>query len=241
MGSRSRPHFGLGFSTAQARGNAWPYYMCRLNRAALSWTAMQRYGPVALPLGLAIAVAYWAGLFCSLGSVTMRLLGSASIDSIVEAFRDDSLVVQKLQELNIAWPDTPFLRVEVLHKSRRPADRILGLAWNLYALDRTELLSKVRPVWARPGCPNHSWSLGEMLAALQANQFKLPTPNKVDEIAAKMRQKPPRDIVPLIGYSTGWTSEFIDLEDGHNRVMAAEIVGVLPPIIKMYIGEYPVF
>lgn len=171
----------------------------------------------------------------------MRLLGSASIDSIVEMFCDDSLVVRKLQELKIAWPDTPFLRMEVLHKSRRPADRILGLFWNLYALDRAELLSKVRPVWARPGHPNHSWSLGEMLAAFQANQFKLPTPNKVNEIARKMRQQPPRDIPPLVGYSTGWTSEFIDLEDGHNRLTAAVIVGVLPPIIKMYIGEPPIF
>jgi len=177
----------------------------------------------------------------NLPSLTMRLLGSASVDSIMRAFRHDSLVVQKLDELRVTWPDTPekaFLRVKLVYKSGRSVDRMLGLVWNLYALDQAELLSNVRPVWPREGLPNHSWSLREMIAAIQGGDFTPQKWDKVQKCEAEMRAQPPRDIGSLIGYRMG--PKYIDLEEGNTRVTAAALASVLPPIIKMYLGEPPI-
>jgi hypothetical protein len=164
----------------------------------------------------------------------MQLVGFVSTDHIVEAFRRDSEVMR----ISMQWPDTPFMRLILLRIAQRPVDNILRCAWKQWLLNQNELLARVFAVWHPPGFANYSWSLGEMIAAIEAETFTPPPEkwNAVQRLEAEMRTEPPSCIGPLIGYQYPGR---IHLEDGHTRVAAASLAKALPPTITMYIGELP--
>jgi len=160
----------------------------------------------------------------------MRLIEAASAQLVLQAFRDD----QKVRAISTEWPGTFAEQIALLRKAQRPVDNIIALIRNLYELDKDELLSMVFPVWVPKGQSPYSWSLGDMVAAVGDGRFQLPRPNSVSILEAAMRKTPPAILGPLIGY--GISPERIFLEDGHNRLTAAAIAGVLPSTVTMFVG-----
>jgi hypothetical protein len=160
----------------------------------------------------------------------MRDVSSATKEEVLDVFRDD----HKVRDSGLTWPDDSHGQVEVLRKVGRPADNILKLRWKLCELDETELLA-VRTVWVPPGKDNYSWSLGEMFDALIDGSFRSPDGNKLEKRIQSFRANPPSDLGKLIGYQLN--SVHIGLEEGHNRLAAAAVVGILPQSFAMYIGE----
>ncbi len=74
-----------------------------------------------------------------------------------------------------------------------------------------------------------------MFAALKAGTFKLPEPNTVLKLESAMRVEFRETDFVLTGYRD--IPRGIRLEDGHNRVTAAFLASVLPPVVKMYLGQ----
>lgn len=164
----------------------------------------------------------------------MQLLESVSAERVVKAFCND----QKVKLVGSQWPDTSSEQIAHVRKSGRPVDFILSLAWGLYALDREELLSKLRPVWCPHESPDYCWTLKQMFTAIRAGTFKPPEPNTVPKLEAEMKAQFRDTDFLLIGY---WHNrESILLEDGHNRVTAAFLAGALPATVKMYVGQHGV-
>lgn len=161
----------------------------------------------------------------------MRLLEHVSVQRVLEAFRDD----QKVRALGEPWPNTRDEQAAVLRRAERPADYIVRLRWGLYALDRDEFLAEVRPIWVPPGQPPYCWTLGQMLAAVQAGTFKPPEPNRVSELVTAMGTRFRETEFVLVGYRD--LARGILLEEGHNRVTAAYLAGVIPATVKMFVSE----
>jgi hypothetical protein len=77
-----------------------------------------------------------------------------------------------------------------------------------------------------------------MFVAIRAGLFKPPEPNSVPKLEAEMRAKFRESDFVLTGYQDiPHNSKGVRLEDGHNRVTAAFLVGIIPATVKMYVGE----
>lgn len=164
--------------------------------------------------------------------------GYASADQVFQVFQGDS----KVEEVTSVWPATPCERVALVAKAHRPADMILGLAWELWEFDASEFRD-VRAVWSKtPADPPHTWTFGEMFNHMKANPSWVPQPFNPKKWAAVqswrpgMRATPPAHIGPLIAYERRGG---IELEDGHTRLMAAHLESVFPPVIRLYVGKPP--
>src|SRR5262249_51173009 len=91
--------------------------------------------------------------------------GHASADQVFQVYRGDS----KVEEVTSVWPGTAVERVALVAQARRPADRILGLAWELWEFDKDEFRKNVYAVWSRTATdPIHSWTFGEMFDHINA-------------------------------------------------------------------------
>jgi hypothetical protein len=163
----------------------------------------------------------------------MRYIRAASAAEVFEQFRED----WRVRATGKPWPSTPFEQLTLLREAGRRTDDVLVRAWSLRELDRKELLNMVSPVWSPSGFGFGFWCLGQMLEAVQAGSFELPQPNNVEDIRTSMRADPMRGLPPLVGYWRG--PEIIDLDDGHNRITAAGLEGVIPDRVEIYVGEMP--
>jgi hypothetical protein len=166
--------------------------------------------------------------------------GHASADQVFGVFRGDS----KVEEVTRVWPNTAVGRAALVAQAHRPADRILGLAWELWEFDKDDFRKNVYAVWSKTATNAiHSWTFGEMLDHIDSNPTWVPQPFDPKKWAAVqnwrpgMKFDPPTKIGPLIAYEE--KPGRIELEDGHTRLMAAHLEGVFPPIIHLYIGKRP--
>ncbi len=166
--------------------------------------------------------------------------GHASADQVFQAFRGDS----KVEEITSLWPATAVERVALVAKAHRPADRILGLAWELWEFDKDDFRKDVYAVWSKTSADlPHSWTFAEMFDHIDANPTWVPQPFDPKKWAAVqswrlgMKFSRPSKIGPLIAYEE--IPAQIKLEDGHTRLMAAHLEGAFPSIIHLYIGKRP--
>ena len=165
----------------------------------------------------------------------MHLLEKVTVERTIDAFRND----QKVKSLGLPWPVTLAEKIALLCRPEvgKPIDYILSLSWSLHYVERAELLSLVRPVWCPPGC-YYPWTLEQMFAEYRAGRFMLPEPNTVLKLEADMRvQFRESDFVLTAYRDLPYLPQGMRLEDGHNRVTAAWLAGVIPAMVKMYIGE----
>jgi hypothetical protein len=171
--------------------------------------------------------------------------GHASVDQVLQVFRGDS----KVEEVTSVWPGTAVERVALVAQAHRPADRILGLAWELWEFDKDDFRNNVYAVWSKTATASiHSWTFGKMFDHIDSNPTWVPQPFDPKKWAAVqswrpgMKFAPPTRIGPLIAYENLIAYETpgrIELEDGHTRLMAAHLEGVFPPTIQLYIGKRP--
>ena len=133
----------------------------------------------------------------------MARKGYASTDQVMQAFKGDS----KIEEQLTVWPNTAVGRVALIAQAHRPADRILGLAWELHEFDKDEFRKTVYAVWSKKTTdPIHSWTFGEMFDYIDANPTWVPQPFDPKKWAAVqswrpgMRFSPPSKLGPLIAY-----------------------------------------
>jgi hypothetical protein len=168
-----------------------------------------------------------------------RPKGHASADQVFQTYKGDS----KVEEITSVWPGTAVEKVALVAQAHRPANRILGLVWELWEFDKDEFCTAVYSVWSEKQTdPIHKWTFREMFEYMKSNPTWVPPvdANKWDNVKKwrpMMKGNPPEAIGPLIAYEE--IPGRINLEDGHTRLMAAHLEGVFPPIIRLYIGKLP--
>src|SRR4051812_9989168 len=133
----------------------------------------------------------------------MAKRGHASADQVLETYKGDSKVLEQTS----VWPATPSEKVALVAKAHRPADRILGLAWELWEFDKDEFRNKVYAVWSKTATDNiWTWTFGDMFKHIDANPTWVPQPFDPKKWAAVqswrpgMKFNPPPSIGPLIAY-----------------------------------------
>jgi len=116
--------------------------------------------------------------------------GYASADQVFQTYKGDS----KVEELKKPWPDKPneaVKRVDLVAEAHRPADRILGLAWELWEFDKDEFLKKVYSVWSKTATDRiFSWTFGDMFDHMKKNPNWVPQPFDPKKWAAVQSWRP---------------------------------------------------
>ena len=166
----------------------------------------------------------------------MRPIKKASVDEVVQVFKDDQLVVKELQKSNLVWPASLSNQIDILRRANRRTDEIQACRWSLYEIKQCELLFKVHHVWQPPQYPPWSWTFMDMFVAYETKTYEWPMPNNVLILSEHLKKNPESVLPPLIGFVDCSNNEFIKLDDGHNRIVASYIARVHFPTL-IYVGQ----
>ncbi len=150
----------------------------------------------------------------------MQFIKEATHGEVMDAFQYDSLVEEALQ--GKPWPSAAAEKAAVLRKARRPVDRILASRWQLYSLDRDDLLDGVK--WIG--------TLRETIALYEDGKLPDHHQAKVKELVSELPAKFRDDRFRLICYRG---ADGVLLEEGHHHAVAALITYLIPPAVGAFV------
>ncbi len=179
----------------------------------------------------------------------MRLIGPASASQVISAYRFDFV----FKKMGKRWPTAedaspellPIKRLWLLYESRRPTFHVLEYTWELFEIERDELLRDVLSMW---GNEPYEWPLAEMISRIKQGDYILSDESQqhLKELRREIRCGS-FEMGILVGFRDSalprplsLPNDSVCLLDGHHRIVAAALEDTLPDSLCMFIGRRPV-